>query len=330
MTDLKSIVSRILRLKRCINDILRDKLYIKDFSTKLTELLYELDDYSEIITVDILYKTDLHKTLKIILQLSDAYLDLKEVCYNVLENISQNINKELFLFDDNFNLLLNQNKKYKVNIDIKKLNEELDNLIKERNNCKYCSDFIIKTDEKTLEKIMKDELNMLLESRRRQNTRRFESTKIFNFYINDLNNNNSNSPSLINKFKIDDLSPNIKKRKQNTFVNIDIDKKNINLNQNTVTFFDRNKNIFPENTNEKNDKDNKQKYLLGKKVNKKSNSNINNMKNDKLKKSKTKSSKEISLNDIIENNIKNDKNLNKTNIQKEHLKKLKKGSKKKK
>ena len=330
MTDLKSIVSRILRLKRCINDILRDKLYIKDFSTKLTELLYELDDYSEIISVDILYKTDLHKTLKIILQLSDAYLDLKEVCYNVLENISQNINKELFLFDDNFNLLLNQNKKYKVNIDIKKLNEELDKLIKERNNCKCCSDFIIKTDEKTLEKIMKDELNMLLESRRRQNTRRFESTKIFNFYINDLNNNNSNSPSLINKFKIDDLSPNIKKRKQNTFVNIDIDKKNINLNQNTVTFFDGNKNIFPENTNEKNDKDNKQKYLLGKKVNKKSNSNINNMKNDKLKKSKTKSSKEISLNDIIENNIKNDKNLNKTNIQKEHLKKLKKGSKKKK
>ena len=110
MSDLKIIVTNILRLKRSINDILRDKLYIKDFSTKLSELLYELDDYSQIISVDILYKTDLHKTLKIILQLSDGYLDLKEVCYNVLDNICQNINKELFLFDDSLSLWLNQNK----------------------------------------------------------------------------------------------------------------------------------------------------------------------------------------------------------------------------
>ncbi len=330
MTDLKTIVTNILRLKRSINDILRDKLYIKDFSTKLTELLYELDDYSEIISVDILYKTDLHKTLKIILQLSDAYLDLKESCYKILDNIFQNISKELFLFDDSFNLLLNQNRKYKNNIDIKKLNEELDKLIKERNNCKYCSDFIIKTDEKTLEKIMKDELNMLLESRRRQNTRRFESTKMFNFYINDLDKINSNPPSLSNKFKNDNLSPNIKKRKQNNSINIDIDKKNLSLNQNAVTFFDGNKNIFPEITKEKIDKDNKQKNLLKKKVNRKSISNINIMKNDKVKKSKSKSSKKMSLNDITENNIKNDKNLNKSNTKKEQNKKIKKGTKKKK
>ena len=46
MSDLKIIVTNILRLKRSINDILRDKLYIKDFSIKLIELLYELDDYS--------------------------------------------------------------------------------------------------------------------------------------------------------------------------------------------------------------------------------------------------------------------------------------------
>ena len=240
MSDLKIIVTNILRLKRSINDILRDKLYIKDFSTKLSELLYELDDYSQIISVDILYKTDLHKTLKIILQLSDAYLDLKESCYKILDNIFQNISKELFLFDDSFNLLLNQNRKYKNNIDIKKLNEELDSLIKERNYDKNCSDFIIKTDEKTLEKILKDESNMLLVSRRRQKIRKFENEKLFNFYLNNFDKINSNSPPLIQKFKFDDLSQSDKnkqksnkKNQKNIFSNFQ-NKVNSNQNSNTL------------------------------------------------------------------------------------------------
>ena len=305
MSDLKIIVTNILRLKRSINDILRDKLYIKDFSTKLSELLYELDDYSQIISVDILYKTDLHKTLKIILQLSDAYLDLKEICYKILDNIFQNISKELFLFDDSFNLLLNQNRKYKNKIDIKKLNEELDSLIKKRNYDKNCSDFIIKTDEKTLEKILKDESNMLLVSRRRQKIRKFENEKLFNFYLNNFDKINSNSPPLIHKFKFDDLSQSDKnkqksnkKKQKNIFSNF---QKKVNSNQNSITLLTGK---FPEISREIIDK--KKKNCLNKKVKRNENNN-DNVKDEKLNESKCLSSKKISLK---KNNIKKNKSFN--------------------
>ena len=305
MSDLKIIVTNILRLKRSINDILRDKLYIKDFSIKLIELLYELDDYSEIISVDILYKTDLHKTLKIILQLSDAYLDLKEICYKILDNIFQNISKELFLFDDSFNLLLNQNRKYKNNIDIKKLNEELDSLIKERNYDKNCSDFIIKTDEKTLEKILKDESNMLLVSRRRQKIRKFENEKLFNFYLNNFDKINSNSHPLIHKFKFDDLSQSDKnkqksnkKKQKNIFSNF---QNKVNSNQNSNTLLTGK---FPEISREIIDK--KKKNCLNKKVKRNENNN-DNVKDEKLNESKCLSSKKISLK---KNNIKKNKSFN--------------------
>ena len=305
MSDLKIIVTNILRLKRSINDILRDKLYIKDFSTKLSELLYELDDYSQIISVDILYKTDLHKTLKIILQLSDAYLDLKEICYKILDNIFQNISKELFLFDDSFNLLLNQNRKYKNNIDIKKLNEELDSLIKKRNYDKNCSDFIIKTDEKTLEKILKDESNMLLVSRRRQKIRKFENEKLFNFYLNNFDKINSNSTPLIHKFKFDDLcqsdknkQKSNKKKQKNIFSNF---QKKVNSNQNSITLLTGK---FPEISREIIDK--KKKNCLNKKVKRNENNN-DNVKDEKLNESKCLSSKKISLK---KNNIKKNKSFN--------------------
>ena len=305
MSDLKIIVTNILRLKRSINDILRDKLYIKDFSTKLSELLYELDNYSQIISVDILYKTDLHKTLKIILQLSDAYLNLKEICYKILDNIFQNISKELFLFDDSFNLLLNQNRKYKNNIDIKKLNEELDSLIKERNYDKNCSDFIIKTDEKTLEKILKDESNMLLVSRRRQKIRKFENEKLFNFYLNNFDKINSNSTPLIHKFKFDDLcqsdknkQKSNKKNQKNIFSNF---QNKVNSNQNSNTLLTGK---FPEISREIIDK--KKKNCLNKKVKRNENNN-DNVKDEKLNESKCLSSKKISLK---KNNIKKNKSFN--------------------
>ncbi len=313
MSDLKIIVTNILRLKRSINDILRDKLYIKDFSIKLIELLYELDDYSEIISVDILYKTDLHKTLKIILQLSDGYLDLKEVCYNVLDNICQNINKELFLFDDSLTLWLNQNKKYKINLDIKKLNEELDSLIKERNNDKKCSDFIIKTDEKSLEKILKDELNMLLLSRRRQKIRKFENEKMFNSYLNNLSKINSNSPSLRNKFKLDYLCQNNKKN-DNNFCPVFQKKKNSKQNSVTQLPLDQKK---------------KKKSYLKKKVKRNENCNSNNKKEEILNESKCLISKNISSNEI-NNTFKKDKMLNKVNSKSNDNKNMKKTSKKKK
>ena len=315
MSDLKIIVTNILRLKRSINDILRDKLYIKDFSIKLIELLYELDDYSEIISVDILYKTDLHKTLKIILQLSDAYLNLKESCYKILDNIFQNISKELFLFDDSFNLLLNQNRKYKNNIDIKKLNEELDSLIKERNYDKNCSDFIIKTDEKTLEKILKDESNMLLVSRRRQKIRKFENEKLFNFYLNNFDKINSNSTPLIHKFKFDDLcqsdknkQKSNKKNQKNIFSNF---QNKVNSNQNSITLLTGK---FPEFSRESIDK--KNKNYLNKKVKRNENNN-NNEKDEKLNESKCLSSKKISLKKI---NMKKDKKFNQLNSKSNHNK----------
>ena len=315
MSDLKIIVTNILRLKRSINDILRDKLYIKDFSTKLSELLYELDNYSQIISVDILYKTDLHKTLKIILQLSDAYLNLKEICYKILDNIFQNISKELFLFDDSFNLLLNQNRKYKNNIDIKKLNEELDSLIKERNYDKNCSDFIIKTDEKTLEKILKDESNMLLVSRRRQKIRKFENEKLFNFYLNNFDKINSNSTPLIHKFKFDDLcqsdknkQKSNKKKQKNIFSNF---QNKVNSNQNSNTLLTGK---FPEISREIIDK--KNKNYLNKKVKRNENNN-NNEKDEKLNESKCLSSKKISLKKI---NMKKDKKFNQLNSKSNHNK----------
>ena len=315
MSDLKIIVTNILRLKRSINDILRDKLYIKDFSTKLSELLYELDNYSQIISVDILYKTDLHKTLKIILQLSDAYLNLKEICYKILDNIFQNISKELFLFDDSFNLLLNQNRKYKNNIDIKKLNEELDSLIKERNYDKNCSDFIIKTDEKTLEKILKDESNMLLVSRRRQKIRKFENEKLFNFYLNNFDKINSNSTPLIHKFKFDDLcqsdknkQKSNKKNQKNIFSNF---QNKVNSNQNSITLLTGK---FPEFSRESIDK--KNKNYLNKKVKRNENNN-NNEKDEKLNESKCLSSKKISLKKI---NMKKDKKFNQLNSKSNHNK----------
>lgn len=54
MTSEKTLIANIISIKKAIGDIIRDRLYIKNFSNKIIELLYELDDYSPRIGVDVI------------------------------------------------------------------------------------------------------------------------------------------------------------------------------------------------------------------------------------------------------------------------------------
>ena len=42
----KEIINSIISTKRFITDLLRDRVYIKDFTSKIIPYLYEIDDYS--------------------------------------------------------------------------------------------------------------------------------------------------------------------------------------------------------------------------------------------------------------------------------------------
>ena len=70
MSETNKIIKKISKIKSTINQIFRDKSFTKDFSQKIIELLYEIDDYSEFISIEIIFKTDLHKSLKIRFKLS--------------------------------------------------------------------------------------------------------------------------------------------------------------------------------------------------------------------------------------------------------------------
>ncbi len=50
----KELVNNILAIKRNINEIVHNKLYIKNFATKLMELLCELDEIKDYINSEII------------------------------------------------------------------------------------------------------------------------------------------------------------------------------------------------------------------------------------------------------------------------------------
>ena len=99
MSETNKIIKNISMIKSNINQIFKDQIFIKNFSKKIIELLYQIDDYTESISLEIILKTDLHKTLKILFQLSDAYLNVKKITQSILENIFINIKRELFNYD---------------------------------------------------------------------------------------------------------------------------------------------------------------------------------------------------------------------------------------
>jgi hypothetical protein len=114
-----------------------------------------------------------------VLNLSDIYIDLKEACMRLLENINLKIRQELF--DAPMETLnISQFSQIKMGEKfIKELDSDLKNLINldnfyfptgpEEDEC------MVKTDLKYLNFIKRIEMNMLLESKRRVKTKRLEN-----------------------------------------------------------------------------------------------------------------------------------------------------------
>ncbi len=219
MSEKNKMIKTIIIIKKVINQIYKDKLFSIDFSKEIIEFLYEIDKYTEFISSDIIIKTDIHKTLKNLLQLSDFYLDIKKLSYSILEHIFVNIKNELFNYDEElFHYIKYSNKTIEFNKN--NFTDELNELIENRNNEKYCN--IIRTDKKYFIKIKKEEIQMNNEYRRREKAKKNECQKNFDLFLS--NNINNNNFSIFNEEIIN-------KRKR-TNKNIDViinNKKNINI-----------------------------------------------------------------------------------------------------
>lgn len=178
------VINNILTIKRAINDIIRDRAYIKDFQKQIIEHLYEIDDYSKSITVNILQKTDLHKCLKPLLQYPDSYFDMKEAVYNLLDTILLNMKSELFREDVKRSFNLDMYNTIILDIDKEGFIKELQEHIIERSKISDKEDCFIRTDAKFLEQVKKNEVNTMIEAKRRQRLRRLENEKCLLVEIN--------------------------------------------------------------------------------------------------------------------------------------------------
>ena len=178
------VINSILTIKRAINDIIRDRAYIKDFQKQIIEHLYEIDDYSKSITVNILQKTDLHKCLKPLLQYPDSYFDMKEAVYNLLDTILLNMKSELFREDGKRSFNLDMYNTIILDIDKEGFIKELQEHIIERSKISDKEDCFIRTDAKFLEQVKKNEVNTMIEAKRRQRLRRLENEKCLLVEIN--------------------------------------------------------------------------------------------------------------------------------------------------
>ena len=178
------VINSILTIKRAINDIIRDRAYIKDFQKQIIEHLYEIDDYSKSITVNILQKTDLHKCLKPLLQYPDSYFDMKEAVYNLLDTILLNMKSELFREDVKRSFNLDMYNTILLDIDKEGFIKELQEHIIERSKISDKEDCFIRTDAKFLEQVKKNEVNTMIEAKRRQRLRRLENEKCLLVEIN--------------------------------------------------------------------------------------------------------------------------------------------------
>ena len=259
MSETNKIIKNISMIKSNINQIFKDQIFIKNFSKKIIELLYQIDDYTEFISLEIILKTDLHKTLKILFQLSDAYLNVKKITQSILENIFINIKRELFNYDQDIFDYVNCTKD-KVEFNKNLFVEQLDNLIRKRNNEDF-NNIYIRTDEKFLEKIKKEEFYMNNEYRRREKIKKIENEKRFNLYLN--NNYNENS-TIILEDKIGKRrrrNINIEVIKKKNHINIIIDKSALNgiknLQENLKDY--KNNNVINTNFLGKKNKKNKEK-----------------------------------------------------------------------
>ena len=178
------VINSILTIKRAINDIIRDRAYIKDFQKQIIEHLYEIDDYSKSITVNILQKTDLHKCLKPLLQYPDSYFDMKEAVYNLLDTILLNLKSGLFREDVKRSFNLDMYNTIILDIDKEGFIKELQEHIIERSKISDKEDCFIRTDAKFLEQVKKNEVNTMIEAKRRQRLRRLENEKCLLVEIN--------------------------------------------------------------------------------------------------------------------------------------------------
>lgn len=101
---------------------------------------------------------------------SDAYSDMKEICHNFLGSIMKKIKYELFIQIDK-DLYENDDL---FNVDTEELYKELKIQIDKNNEKEDNEECIIRTDEKYLEIIKKNENKMLLETKRRMKVKRVE------------------------------------------------------------------------------------------------------------------------------------------------------------
>ena len=214
MSEKNKIIKKITNIKQIINQIYKDKLFTNDFSKEIIEFLYEIDKYSKHFSLDIILKTNIHKTLKTLFQLSDFYLDIKIISYSILEHIFINIRNELFNYDED---IFHYFKYSNNSIEFNKNNfiDELNELIKNRNYEKNYDN--IRTDKNFLIKIKKQEIKMNNEYRRRERLKKIEYQKSFDLF---LSNNNKN-----NYFSIFQERKRKKRKKNNINVNV-INKKN--------------------------------------------------------------------------------------------------------
>ena len=194
----ESVINSILTIKRSINDIIRDRAYIKDFQKQIIEHLYEIDDYSKSITVNILQKTDLHKCLKPLLQYPDSYFDMKEAVYNLLDTILLNMKSELFREDVKRSFNLDMYNTIILDIDKGGFIKELQEHIIERSKISDKEDCFIRTDAKFLEQVKKNEVNTMIEAKRRQRLRRLENEKCL---LVEMNSNEQDDNVYVKKNK---------------------------------------------------------------------------------------------------------------------------------
>ena len=194
----ESVINSILTIKRSINDIIRDRAYIKDFQKQIIEHLYEIDDYSKSITVNILQKTDLHKCLKPLLQYPDSFFDMKEAVYNLLDTILLNMKSELFRGDVKRSFNLDMYNTIILDIDKGGFIKELQEHIIERSKICDKEDCFIRTDAKFLEQVKKNEVNTMIEAKRRQRLRRLENEKCL---LVEMNSNEQDDNVYVKKNK---------------------------------------------------------------------------------------------------------------------------------
>ena len=174
----KEIINSIISTKRFITDLLRDRVYIKDFTSKIIPYLYEIDDYSTQINSVVLQITDVHKTFKTLLQLPDTYFTIKEVCCDILNNIMLALKNELFNNIDFFYNLTSNINYLEFDFDKTQFIEEINNMIFTNENTFEQDEFMIRTDAKYLEELKKLENNLLIEAKQRQKAKQMEMEKI--------------------------------------------------------------------------------------------------------------------------------------------------------